>query len=207
MPEIEFVYFDIGGVLMLDFSGTDKWQQLQRELGVTKEHSPAFEEVWQKYRQRVCLDCDVDTLLPEFAKATGLSFPESYSLLQDFLQRFEQNQSIHPVVQLAKAKYKVGLLTNMYPRMLAGIKQIQLIPEMTWDAEVDSSIVNAQKPDPHIFEIAEKLAKVQPEEIFFIDNTLENVAAAASRGWQTFHYNPLTPGESSQQLHQALELT
>ena len=41
------------------------------------------------------------------------------------------------------------------------------------------------KPEPRIYEIAERIAGVRGGEILFLDDKPENVAAAAERGWQT----------------------
>ena len=32
---ISFVYFDVGGVVILDFSGTNKWEMVKKEWGIT----------------------------------------------------------------------------------------------------------------------------------------------------------------------------
>ena len=111
-----------------------------------------------------------------------------------------------PLAQAAQKKYQVGLLTNMYPRMLKLIQEQQLIPPLSWQAIVDSSAVGHRKPETAIYEIAEHLAKVPADNIFFVDNTPKNLEAAAARGWQTLLYDPLQPEVSSQQLQQLLEL-
>ncbi len=189
MNPIKFVYFDVGGVLLLDFSKTDKWSQLKRDLGVSSEKEPFFDAVWQKYRNRICIDCDVDTIAAELVEAAGCTLPEEYSMLADFVNRFEQNPSIWPVAHAVKQQYKVGLLTNMYPRMLALIKENQLIPDIEWDAVVDSSSVGYQKPDREIFEIAQARANVNPHAILFIDNSEEHVTVAKNLGWQAIVYD------------------
>lgn len=206
MDEIKFLYFDVGGVSIIDFSGNNKWEEMIRSFGVTDENKKHFDLVWGKYENRLCTDCDIDTIVPEFRQVKGISMPEEYSMLTDFVQRFERNHSIMPVIENAKGKYRVGLLTNMYPRMLEAIKEYGLLPELEWDAIIDSSVVGHQKPDPHIYEIAEKMAGVKPEEIFFIDNSNQNIQMAQERGWNTFLYDPQKPEESSRHLAESLGL-
>lgn len=189
MNKIKFVYFDVGGVLIVDFTNTNKWAEVKKDLGVTESTEKDFESVWQKYRSRICADCDIDTILPEFQEKTGLLFPKGYSMLKDFVSRFKQNPSIWPVLDLIKQKAKIGLLTNQYPRMLREIEKSNLIPHINWDVIVDSSIVGYQKPDERIFEIAEKECGVKPEEILFVDNLARNTEAALKRGWQVFLYD------------------
>lgn len=45
------------------------------------------------------------------------------------------------------------------------------------------------KPDPEIYEILEKMTKIQPSTLFFIDDNADNIAMAAHRGWQTHHFH------------------
>jgi len=207
MSKIQHVYFDVGGVLLLDFSGTNKWVELRRSLGVTEEHDEKFESLWKKYQDNICIDCDVDTLIPEFATELEISIPDGYSMLKDFVDRFDRNLSIWPVVQQIKTQCSIGLLTNMYPRMLGHIMKKQLLKDVEWDVVIDSSVVGFQKPDQQIFELAESLAGVKPEEIFFIDNTPQHIEAAANRGWATLLYHSQNPEESNQQIIEALDLS
>lgn len=206
MSGVKHVYFDVGGVLLLDYSGTNKWTEMKRDLGVTEAEDVAFDEVWKKYRNRMCIDFDVDTIITDLEMVLEKKF-ENYSMLDDFVNRFEFNVSIWPVAKATKDTYSVGLLTNMYPRMLDAIKAKKLIPDVEWDVVVDSSVVGHQKPDPGIFEVAEKLVKTEPSSIFFIDNSVENVEAAKARGWQALLYDPQNPEESSKKICEILNLS
>ncbi len=200
MKNISFVYFDVGGVLLFDFSGTNKWIEMKRDLGVNEENDRQFNAVWKKYRSRICIDCDVDTLISELKEVAGVNITDEYSMLADFVERFDANLSINAVVKNVKEKYKIGLLTNMYPRMLSLIKEKKLIPQVEWDREVDSSIVGFQKPEDGIFEVAEQMAQVDPSQIFFVDNSYEHVKAATKRGWQSYVYDPQKSVESNSEL-------
>lgn len=204
--KILFVYFDVGGVLLIDYSETDKWSQMKRDLGITDELDKQFDNVWKNHRSRICIDCDVDTIIPEFEEKVGIKIPGDYSMLADFVNRFELNNSIHEIAQKIKEKYKVGLLTNMYPRMLSLIKEKKLIPKIDWDSEVDSSVIGLQKPESGIFERAEQMAEASPSQIFFVDNSLENVEAAQKRGWQALLYDPKDIAGSNAKLAHALDI-
>jgi epoxide hydrolase-like predicted phosphatase len=204
MSKIKFVYFDVGGVALLDFTNTNKWAEIKKSLGVNKNNEELFDSVWQKHRKRICIDCDIDLLTPEFEEKTGIEFPKEYSMLEDFVSKFEQNRSIWPVMEFAKKKYKVGLLTNTYPRMLDLIRSNKIFPDIDWDVIVDSSLVGFQKPEDGIYEIAEKRSGVKPSEILFIDNLSKNIEVAKNRGWQVFWYDDQDPEKSSEKLYQSL---
>ncbi|MGB4965738.1 MAG: HAD-IA family hydrolase [Microgenomates group bacterium] len=198
---ISFIYFDVGGVAMLDFSGTNKWEELKKEMGVNEDNNAAWEHVWSRYKNKVCLDCDVDSLVPIFTTEVGLNLPPDYSLLDNFIKRFTVNMSIWPVVDAVAKKYRIGLLTNMYPRMLSALFEQKLIPpKETWEIILDSSEIGFQKPDKRLYEIAQQVSGVKNEEILFIENSAEHLQAAQDFGWQTFAYDSQTPNESSREL-------
>jgi FMN phosphatase YigB (HAD superfamily) len=205
MPNIKFIYFDVGGVLIFDYSGTNKWQEMKRDLGVSAEQDAIFEQIWQKHHSRICIDDDVDQIIPEFKRA-GINIPANYSMLADFIARFTANVELHKIAQQIATTHQVGLLTNMYPRMLALIKKQQLIPDINWRAEIDSSIVGHQKPEPAIFELAEQASQIPPAQILFIDNSIENLNAAQQRGWQTLLYDPQNPKDSNLEIKGRLKL-
>jgi FMN phosphatase YigB (HAD superfamily) len=201
---ISFVYFDVGGVVVDDFSGNDKWEAVKKELGITAAQDAAFKKLWARYNTELCIDRDVETLLPILSQEFGLTFPKDYSLLHAFVSRFYANPAIWPVIKDLKLKTKVGLLTNMYPGMFAAIKQQGILPDIAWDAIIDSSIELLQKPDQKIFELAQQKAGVLNNEILFIDNSAEHVKEAQAHGWQAFLYDSSRHRIATQALKQFL---
>jgi FMN phosphatase YigB (HAD superfamily) len=186
---VSFVYFDVGGVVIDDFSGNDKWQQLKTELGVTSQNNAAFEKLWDTYSPELNTTRDAEALLMILKKELGLQLPSDYSLLDGFVKRFEANPLIWPIIKSAKRKVPIGLLTNMYPGMFAAIEQRSILPKIGWDVVVDSSIEALQKPDWKFFELAEKRASAKDQEILFIDNGAGHIKEATAFGWQTFLYD------------------
>jgi len=199
---ISFVYLDVGGVVELDFSNTNKWEELRDDLGVTPEKQAAYQTIWDRCWPTVCTTYDVEMLVPVFKRELGLQLPDDYSLLGDFVRRFESNPSIWPVVNEMKALVPVGLLTNMYIGMFAAIQKASLLPKVVWDVVIDSTVVGYQKPEARIFEIAEAKADVPSKNILFVDNSAEHIEVAKSLGWQTFLYDSSQPAKSSRDLLQ-----
>lgn len=194
---ISFVYFDLGGVVIQDFPGTNKWEDLRTSIGITSENRKAFDVLWVRHQDRLGIDFDVDRYIPDIEKECGISFPKNFSLLNEFVNRFEKNVTIWPILESIHKKYRIGLLTNVYPRMFDEIKKRDILPPIEWDVVVDSSIVGFQKPDPKIFEIAQKMAGVDTSEILFVENSIENIEAAKSLSWNTFHYDSTKIKESN----------
>jgi FMN phosphatase YigB (HAD superfamily) len=197
---ISFIYFDVGGVVELDFSGTKKWEEMLRDMGINESNRFKFDRIWDTYKNRICIDCDVDSLIPIFKKECRLSLPNNYSFLMDFVNRFEPNPSIWPVLNKIQKKCKIGLLTNMYPRMFKAIQSRHIDPPLNWQVIIDSSVVGFQKPDRKIYEIAEIQARTIKSEILFVDNNIDNINGAKKFGWQTFYYDSTNPQVSSTKL-------
>lgn len=187
---------------MQDFSGNSCWSDLLSEIGVNESNRSVFNEIWKSHESRICLDFDVDDMLPEL-KATGFcqGLPASYSLLRDGLvARFKANAYISSMVS-GSDPAKIGIISNMYPRMLDAIYEAGIMPKGVEYAHViDSSVVGMQKPQSEIFEYAAKLACCKPNELLFADNSEEHINAAKKQGWNTFLYESSNAEESSTEL-------
>jgi FMN phosphatase YigB (HAD superfamily) len=199
-----FIYFDVGGVVIKDFSDSDKFTLLQQDIGINPSNQQLFDQMWQSHRDSIAIDYDIDNYLPFLREKINLNLPLNYSLLQDFVDRFEQNLTVWPIIKKLKQKYRLGLITNQYPRMFNKIQEANLLPEIKWDVIVDSSKVKAKKPDLNFYEIAADRAKVTSTEILLIDNKPEFLEPPKSLGWQTFYYGSADYQKSSQQLNQFL---
>lgn len=202
---IKFIYFDVGGVAIKDFSATDKWQKMKKDIGVKPECDKEFDNLFDEYESKMCMGQDSETLIPIIEKGFDIKFPNNYSLLKDFVNRFEKNESIWLAIKEAKNKSKIGLLTNMYPGMLGLIRERGLAPSVEWDLVIDSSVEGMAKPQEEIYNLAQKRAQVDASEILFIENTQENITAAERLGWQTFFYDSKDYNLSSANLEKYLK--
>src|SRR5688572_26494700 len=99
---ITFIYFDIGGVLIKDFSGNNKWNEMLHDLGVKEQDKERFSEMFTEFEKEVCVGRDVEAFIPIMKKQFGLDIPDNYSFLMDFVNRFEANPSLHSVLEELK---------------------------------------------------------------------------------------------------------
>ena len=195
---ISFIYFDIGGVLINDLGSSAKWLDLKKYIGVKKEFDKEFDELFYKYQHKeLCLNRNVDSLIPIFTEKFGMKFPDNYSFLVDIVGRFEKNNSIWPLVNKLNGKVKLGLLTNIFPKMLDLCFEKDLIPSVNWNVIIDSSVVGFQKPDVGIYSLAEEKSGVKKDEILYIDDAKKNIDAANKFGWKTILYDRNNPEESN----------
>jgi FMN phosphatase YigB (HAD superfamily) len=201
---IKFVYFDVGGVVIRDFSGTNKWEELKSGMGIKPDQIKDFNEIFDKYEPEACVGRDIETLVPMFREKLGLQLPQDYSFLLDFVSRFARNESIGPIIKKFKESRQIGLLTNMYPNMLDSIYKAGLMPNVEWDVVIDSSMEKVRKPQVEIFQLAQDRACVRGEEILFVENGALHVEAARKFGWQTLLYDPTNTTQSNQDLEKLL---
>lgn len=179
---IKFVYFDVGGTAIKDFSKRpDLWSDFKRDLNITDEY-------WEKYCSPVL---DIGGI-PENLPVNMDKF------IDRFVSHFEKNPSIWPAVE--NLKCKKGLLTNMYLGMLEKIKAAGLLPPVEWDMVIDTSIVKLKKPEKQIYLLAQEKAGVKPEEILFIDNVEKNLEVPKQLGWSVFNYDSSNYEQSSKNL-------
>jgi FMN phosphatase YigB (HAD superfamily) len=197
---ISFIYFDLGGVAVDDFTGNNKWQELGEEMGLPDEKREGFKDFWNRYESEFCTTANIDTFLPILENQLNIKLPDDFSLLQGLVNRFYANEPIQPIITDMAAKTGIGLLTNMSPGMMDLIKQKGILPDVHWNQIIDSSVEHIMKPDPRIFQIAEDRAGVPGNEIFFIDNKQSHADAAQTFGWQTFYYDSADREKSAQEL-------
>ena len=198
---IKFVYFDIGGVVVKDFSGNDKRGNFKKLIGVEQEFDKEFDKLYDKYEDEdLNLTREVDSLIPILSEKFKIQFPPDFSLLTYYVDYFQPNTSLWPVITEIKQTSKVGLLTNMYVGMLDLIRDRNLFPSIDWDVVIDSSKVDLQKPDPKIYLLAQKLSGVENGEILFVDNSKKNIDAAKNLGWTIFYFGSSDYEKSSSDL-------
>ena len=204
---ISFVYFDVGGVVIKDFSDTDKYETMMHTMGLDAFDSAAVDQITNAHDDAICRGTfETDDLIPLYEQEFGITIPSEFSMLQYFVDHFEANPSIFPIISKIKQTTRVGLLTDMYPRMFTKISERHLFPPVYWDTIIDSTEVGLRKPMPEIYELAEKRAGVPAEQILFIDNREKNLVPARHRGWQTFLYDSKNYETASRDLSKFLSL-
>ncbi len=184
---VEFVYFDLGNVLArFDVARAcnnvaDRWRldpqrvrQVLWQSGVQDrfEHGHFDEEAVAQWARSAF------ELTPTDAPTDAWM-----ELLSDMFEPISEMQAVVDSVRTSGMRLGIlsntcvahwrWLLANDYP-VLKG----------KFDAVVLSYEVGAMKPDPQIYEVAERLAGVAAERILFFDDRSDNIDAALARCWQ-----------------------
>lgn len=95
----------------------------------------------------------------------------------------------------AEKKYKLILLSNTNDLHISwvqeNIKSFEAFKDC-FEAFYLSHEINFRKPNADIYEFVLQKYQLQPQEILFIDDTLENTQAAKSLGLHTWNIDPAT---------------
>ena len=189
---IRFLYFDIGNVL-LSFSHERMCRQMGDVAGVAPElvahalFAPDGLSEIQRLHETGAASSDV---FYEHFCAHVSSQPDRAQLELAACDIFEPIASVISLVkQLDGLNHRLGLLSNTnqmhWDFITSGRFPLLEQPGASascFDVVVASHEVGAMKPDAPIYHAAIERAAVAPQQIFFVDDRPENVAAAREHG-------------------------
>ncbi len=115
----------------------------------------------------------------QFLTATQVKteLPPTSLLARKFIARFQINQDVVQIARELRTKhYTVGVMSNTIAPHLAFMRTTHLFD--LFNPLIFSNEVGVAKPNPQIYTIILNTLKLQPEEVLFIDDLLENVEGA-----------------------------
>jgi putative hydrolase of the HAD superfamily len=196
---ISFLYLDINGCLVHFFHSA--FTKLSQETGISSE---LIESTFWHFNDAVCRgEMTMDEFNQEIAKKLGLNSVDWEHYYLDAVVPIKES---HDVLVWASKHYKVGLLSNIMPGFIDSMIKAGLLPNIRYDAIVDSSQVGAIKPEADIYKIAQGEAGVPAEEILFVDDSRTNLMAADRQGWRVLWFDDYRPAESAEKIRNILEL-
>lgn len=195
---IEFVYFDVNGCLVHFYHRA--FAAIASDTGVS---SDIVETTYWHYNDAVCRG---ELSYQDYNKILADKFSQpSFDWNEYYLNAVEPIPETVETLKWASEHYRVGLLTNIMPGLLDSLKDKGYLPDIAYDAVVDSSAVKAIKPDKKIFDIATEKSQAKPEEILLVDDSRPNLMAAEQSGWKVLWFDDYRAGESVERIKQALE--
>lgn len=195
---VSFVFFDINGCLVRFFHRA--FSKLAEESGAPAD---LIETTFWHYNDEVCRgDMSMEAFNRTFAHEIGVP---KVDWMQYYLGAIEPIMPMHEVVRKVSESYRVGLLTNIMPGFIDVMIQRGMLPNISYDAIVDSSQVNAIKPEMKMYDIATQKAGCQPSEILLVDDARANLMAAEKHGWHVLWFDDYRPEESIVRINDALE--
>jgi putative hydrolase of the HAD superfamily len=173
------VIFDIGGVLIRTEDQAPR-RQWERRLGLP-ERGLAQIVFENPVAARATLgQADVESIWAEVTRRLSLAPEAAAQLRADFWAGDRLDHALLDFVRALRPRYMTGVLSNAWPD--ARHYHRGRIDEGAFDVLVFSAEEGVQKPDPEIYRRAVARLGVRPEETVFVDDFLENVAAARALG-------------------------
>ena len=195
---VRFVYFDVNGVLIRFYQRA--FARIAEENNLP---SDVVETAFWHFNDAACRgEFTAADFNKELAERIGI---KTIDWAEYYLEAAEKIHEMHDLVRWTADHYQIGLLTNIMPSLLEGLKKLDKVPAIAYDATVDSSVLGTIKPEAAIYAVAEERANVKPSEILFIDDTKANLTAAESRGWHVLWFDYGRPAESVAEIRKALE--
>ncbi len=193
---VRFVYFDMNGCLVR--SASSAFGRLSEESGASQD---TIETVFWQFNEDVCRGVrSIDELNTALAERLDMMVDWN----RYYLEAIESTPGMADFMKWVASNYRVGILTNTMPNLVQPMLDAGILPQVEYDAIVDSSQVHSLKPEARIYEIAAERAGVAPEEILLIDDDRPNLAAAGKQGWHTMKFHAFQPEESIAALRDAL---
>ena len=185
---IDFVYFDVGGVLVrnIDVSLHKFAEAIHRSDHAVKAIFHEYGEVGARGNM------SVDELKLLMLLRLGVSLDEG--VRESVLSHpwIDDMTPILPGHQLAKdlsEHHDLGLLTNVFRGYYPDFFHRGLVPNLRYKAVVKSCDIGLVKPEKEMYDAATQAARTPPERILLIDDSRVNVKAARSFGWQAEHFD------------------
>ncbi len=193
-----FIYFDMNGCLVHFFQAA--FTALAADTGAPAD---SVEAVYWHYNDEVCRGTmQLSDFNVELAKRLGVKTVDWQNY---YLKAVEPIKEMHEVITWAAKHYRIGLLTNTMPGFVGAMREQGLIPDISYDVIIDSSEVDAIKPEARMYDTAAERAGCPPEEIMLIDDSRVNLMAAERLGWHVMWFDDAQPGKSADAVRQALE--
>jgi HAD superfamily hydrolase (TIGR01509 family) len=195
---VRFVYFDINGCLVRFFH--QAFTEIAADTGATPDE---VESAFWHYNDDVCRGTmSLHDFNAAFAKR--LHVPQ-IDWQKYYMEAAEPIAATHELVEWASKNFQTGLLTNIMPGFVDAMRARKLIPDVAYDAVVDSSQVGFIKPEPKIYELATERAGCKPSEILLIDDSRANLMAAEHSGWHVLWFDDYRPKDSVARIRKTLE--
>lgn len=195
---VSFIYFDVNGCLVRFY--LNAFNQIAADYGLTPD---VVEMAYLHYNDDACKGVlTLDDFNQAMARRLGI---ESLDWASYYLDAAQPVEPMHQLMAWVSQNYRFGLLTNIMPGLLLSLKAAGKVPDLPYDAVIDSSELGVIKPDPRIFAASAEQAAVPAAQLLLIDDTQANLSSAEKLGWQVIRFNYAEPETSVKAIRAVLE--
>ena len=193
--DIDFIYFDVGGVLVNDISVS-----LHSFAEAIHRSDHAVKAIFHEYGEvgaRGNMTVDDLKLLMFLRLGVSLSGEARRAALShSWIDDMEPILPGHRLAADLSKHHKIGLLTNVFRGYYPDFFHRGLVPNLKYKAVVKSCDVGLVKPEEAMYDVATQAAQTEASRILLIDDSKVNVKAAKAFGWSAEHFDERKPEQS-----------
>jgi len=188
IPEIRFVYFDLGNVLVA-FDPEVACANVAALFAVDRDraHEVIYASGLQTRFEHGQLSGDQYADVVRRQLGRGSKTVATEDILEAISAMFWPIESMADSVRSVRASgIPIGVLSNTCVAHWQWIlRQSYSAMRVEFEVTILSCEVGSMKPDAAIYQAAERAAGVPTHQILFLDDKIENVRGAQTRGWQS----------------------
>ena len=187
MGHIEFIYFDLGRVL-LDFTHERGYRQIAELISAREEFVRQIlldQGLGERYEAG---ELTTEEFHLQFSEAADTEIDQA-ALCLAWADIFEiMPQTVRLAASLRAAGYQIGILSNTCEAHWEFANGRFSILAQLFSPVITSYEVKSMKPEQKIYEIAAERAGAEPHQLLFMDDRQENVDGAREQGWSALHF-------------------
>lgn len=177
---IKAVIWDVGGVLIRTYDQQPR-ERLAKRYNLTRVELNALATDSEEAIKATIGEIPESVLWQMVAHTLNIPDSELANFKLQFWAGDCFDQELHDFIGKLRPRYKTGLLSNAWSEARKETdERFHLLG--VFDVLVYSAEVHLAKPDPRIYKLALERLEVQPQEAIFVDDFLENIAAANALG-------------------------
>ena len=178
---VKAVVFDFGGVLcrLVDYSGRRKWEE---KLGLPEGKLTPVVLESAVAQQSLLGQATENQIWEQVRQDFGLSSAALDELRGDFWSGHIVDDQLAQWLFHLRPQYRTALLSNFWLGARTSFARTFGLRTDVVDTMVISSEEGIAKPDERIYRLTACRLGVEPEEMVFVDDSVENVAGAERAG-------------------------
>ncbi len=194
---VRFVYFDVNGTIVRYFERA--YTEISQQANTPVE---IVETMFLHYDGAACRGSMSNEEVEKiFAAQLGL---ENFSWESYYMENAQTTPGLPELLGWVAQNYQVGLLTNNWLGYTDELMRRGTIPKVDYRSIIESAKVGCLKPEAKIYELAQQLSGVEPNEILLVDDKQAYLSGAENAGWHSLWFDETQPEHSIEQIKQAL---
>lgn len=179
------IFFDFDGVVTMDRTGSlTTTRHISRVTGIDPRR---VEAAFAPFNDDLtCGRCTHAAIWADIRRA--LRADVDISLLEDAFASTPLNDEMLALARRLRPRYAVGVITDNKQDRMDCIERLHGLSSR-FDPIVVSAAVGSTKTSRRIFEHALALARVEPKECIFIDNSVRNLLVPREMGMDGIHFD------------------